>query len=58
MKDTAEQVDTADIEEEEWIEHVKRSTDEAIEQMENAKIRCWIKTQKRMKWRLTMRTAS
>ena len=50
---------TTAIEEEEWIEFVKkRSTDEAIEKMENAKIRCWIKTQKRMKWRLALRIES
>ena len=46
------------IEEEEWIEYIKRSTDEAIEKMENAKIRCWNKTHKRMKWRLALRIAS
>ena len=31
MNDTDEEIDTADIEEEEWIEHMKRSTDVAIE---------------------------
>ena len=35
-----------------------RSTDEATEKMENAKIRCWIKTHKRLKWRLALRIAS
>ena len=34
------------IEEEEWIDYRKRSTDEVMEKMENAKI----KTHKRMKW--------
>ena len=38
--------------------NVKRSTDEAIEKMENAKIRCWIKTHERMKKRLALRIAS
>ena len=46
------------IEEEEWIDYIKRSTDEAMEKMENAKIRCWNKTHKGMKWRLALRTAS
>ena len=32
------------IEEEDWIEHIERSTDEAMEKLENAKIRCWNKT--------------
>ena len=47
--DTDEEIDTTAIEEEEWIEYMKRSTDEAIEKMHNAKIRCWIETHKRMK---------
>ena len=36
----------------------KRSTDEVIDEMEDAKIRCWIKTHKRMKWRMALRIAS
>ena len=55
---TDDEIDTTAIEEEEWFEYIKRSTDEAIEKMENAKIRCWIKTHKRMKWRLALRIAS
>ena len=31
---------------------MKRSTDDATEKMKNAKIRCWNKTHKKMKWRL------
>ena len=58
MKNTDEEIDTADIEEEEWIEYMKRSTDEAMERMKTAKIQCWIKTHRRMKWRLAMRIAS
>ena len=46
------------IEEEEWIGHMKRSTDEAMKMMESAKIRCWNKTHKRMKWRLAQRIAN
>ena len=58
MNDTDEESDTADIEEEDWIDYMKRSTDEAMERMKTAKIQCWIKTHRRMKWRLAMRTAS
>ena len=56
--DTDDEIDTTEIEEEDWIEHIKRSTDEAIDEMEDAKIRCWIKTHKRMKWRMALRIAS
>ena len=55
MKDTDEEIDT---EEEEWIEYVKRSTDEAIERMKTAKIQSWIKAHRRMKWSLAMRIGS
>ena len=56
--DTDEEIDTTAIEEEEeWIEYTKRSTDEAIVKMKKAKVRCWIKTHKRMKWRLASRIA-
>ena len=58
MNETDEEKDTAVIEEEDWIEYMKRSTDEAIEQMQNTKIQCWIKTHRRMKWRLAMGMAS
>ena len=41
-------MDTAVIEEEEdWIEHIKRSTEEAMDKMERAKIRCWNRTHKK-----------
>ena len=56
--DTHEEVDTTVIEEEEWIEYIKRSTHEAMEKVENTKIRCWNKTHKIMKWRLALRIAS
>ena len=38
MKDTDEEIDTAEIEEEEWIEYTKRSTATAIERMKVAQI--------------------
>ena len=46
--DTDEEIDAAEIEEEEWI-------DEALEKMENEKIRCWKMTQRKIKWRFAMR---
>ena len=56
--DNDEDIDAAEIEEEDWVEYIKRSTIEAIEKMENEKIRCWKMTQRKMKWRLAMRIAS
>ena len=38
MNDTDEELDAAEIEYEEWIEYMKRSTAAAIEQMKTAKI--------------------
>ena len=58
MNDTDEEIDTAEIEEEDWIDYMKRSTDEAMERTKTAKIQCWIKTHRRMNWRLAMRIAS
>ena len=58
MNDTDEEIDTKELEEEDWIEYMKRSTEEAMERMKTAKIQCWIKTHGRMKWRSAMRIAS
>ena len=58
MEDTDEEVDTAEIDEEDWIKHMKRSTSVAVERMKTAKIRCWSETHRRMQWRLGMRIAS
>ena len=55
--DADEEIDTTSIEEEDWIEYTKRSTEEAIEKMESATIRCWNKTHKKMKWKLARRIA-
>ena len=55
--DNDEETDAAETEEEDWVEYIKRSTNEAMEQMENEKIRCWM-TQRKMKWRLAMRIAT
>ena len=56
--DNDEEIDAAEIEEEEWVEYIKRSTIEAVEKMVNKKIRCSKLTQRRMKWRLAMRIAT
>ena len=56
--DNDEEIDAAEIEEEEWVEYIKRSTTEAMEKMENEKIRCWKLTQRKMTWRLAMRIAT
>ena len=51
-------IDTTVIEEEDWIEYIKRSTEDAMEKMERAKIRCWNRTHKQMKWKLALRIAT
>ena len=52
--DNDEEIDAAEIEvEEDWIEYIKRSTNEAMEKMESEKIKCWDMTQRKMKWRET-----
>ena len=56
--DNDEEIDAAEIEEEDWVDYIKRSTNEAMEKMGNEKIRCWNKTQKKMKWRLALRIAT
>ena len=45
--DADEEIDTTSIEEEDWIDYIMRSIEEAIETMESAKIRCWNKTHKK-----------
>ena len=47
--DTDEEVDATEIEGEDWVDYIKRSTNEAIEKMGNEKTRCWNKTHKKMK---------
>ena len=44
--DNDEEIDAAEIEEEDWVECIKRSTNQAMEKMEYEKIRCWNMTQK------------
>ena len=56
--DADEEIDTTLIEEEDSIEYIQRSTDEAKEKMESAKIRCWNKPHKKMKSKLALRIAT
>ena len=45
--DPDQEMDAITIEEEEWIDYIKRSTVDALEKMEHAKIRCWNRTHKK-----------
>ena len=45
--DTEKEIDTTEIEEEDWIDYRKGSTNDAIEKMGSAKIRYWNKTYKK-----------
>ena len=56
--DADEEIDTTVIEEEDWIDYIKRSTADALDKMERAKIRCWNRTHKKMKWKLALRIAT
>ena len=58
MEDTDEEIDTGEVDEEEWLEYTIRSTGTAVERMKAAKSPCWIETHRRMKWSLAVRTAS
>ena len=46
-EDPDEEMDTTTVEEEEWIDYIKRSTVDALDKMERAKIRCWNRTHKK-----------
>ena len=45
--DPDKEMDTTTIEEEEWIDYTERSTVDALDKMEHAKIRCWNRTHKK-----------
>ena len=45
MNDTDEEITAAEMEEEEWIEYMKRSSAAVIEQIKITEITCWIETQ-------------
>ena len=57
-EDSDKDIDTAEIEEEDWFDYIRRSTADAIDRMDHAKIRCWNKTHKKMKWKLASRIAT
>ena len=57
-EDSEKDIDTAEIEEEDWFDYIRRSTADAIDRMDHAKIRCWNKTHKKMKWKLALRIAT
>ena len=46
-EDSDKEMETIEIEEEDWIEYIKRSTADALDKMERAKIRCWNRTHKK-----------
>ena len=56
--DPDDEMDTTAIEEEDWIDYIKRSTVDALDKMERAKIRCWNRTHKKMKCKLALRIAA
>ena len=56
--DNDEEIDAAEIKEEEWVEYIERSTIDVVEKMDNEKIRCWKTTQRKMTWRLALRIAT
>ena len=45
--DADDGIDTTVIEEEDGIEYIKRSTADALDKMQRAKIRCWNRTHKK-----------
>ena len=57
QSDCHDDIDTAEVEEEEWIEDIKRSTKDAEDKMRAANIPCWMETQRKMKWTLAMTSA-
>ena len=54
QEEADEEIDATD-KEEEWIDFIKRSTEEAGEHMKKHKLPCWIEVHKRTKWRMARR---
>ena len=54
-EDSDKDIDTVEIEEEDCIDYIRRSTADAIDKMEH---RCWNKTHRKMKWKLALRIAT
>ena len=57
-EDSDEEMDTIEIEEEDWIEYIKRSTVDALDKMERAKIRCWKQDTQKNEMELALRIAT
>ena len=57
-EDSEKDIDTVEVEEEDWIDYIRRSTADAIDKKEHARIRCWNKTHRKMKWKLALRIAT
>ena len=57
-EDSDKEMDTIEIEDEDWIEYIKRSTADALDKMERAKIRCWNRTHTKKKWKFALRIAT
>ena len=57
-EDSEKDIDTAEIEEEDWFDYLRRSAADAIDKMEHAKIRCWNRSHRKMKWKLALRIAA
>ena len=56
--DADEEIDTTLIEEEDWIEYIKRSTEEAMEKMGKRKDSMLEQDSQKMKWKLALRIAT
>ena len=53
-EDSEKDIDTVEIEEEDWIDYIRRSTADAIDKMEHARIRCWNKTHRKMEMEISI----
>ena len=56
--DIDEEIDTTEIEEGDWIEHIKRSMNDAMEKMEKCEDSMLEQDSQKMKWRLALRIAT
>ena len=57
QEEVDEEIDATEHEED-WIEYIKRSTQEAEEHMEKHNIPCWVESHRRLKWRMARRIVS
>ena len=57
-EDPDEEMDTTAIEEEDWIDYIKRNTVEALDKMGHAKISMLEQDTQKMKWKLALRIAT